>query len=235
MGASDTIRDVRCATIRRMAWGLLLAACTASLSAQTITVRDGASMHLNSALVAARCHDMEIDGVLTLEDGQLTQVDNLGGNGSLVGGAGTVRLSGEFDIADYQAEASRLHIDDQCQSSQVRVVGAREFYHFSAATGTTRTLFFDAGTTQTFAGSLSLSGSAGQPLLLRTTTSGAEVFFDLADGAAQSYSWVDVADNHAVGVSLAPGPVERYDAVDSGNLLRWFELEIFRDRFEFVP
>lgn len=36
----------------------------------------------------------------------------------------------------------------------------------------------------------------------------------------------------AVGASLAPAPVGHYDAVDAGNLLRWFEFRIFSDRFE---
>jgi hypothetical protein len=205
------------------------------LAAQTISVRDGASVSSHDAVVSVRCHEVIIDGEWSLGSGRLTQITDLTGSGSLIGGQGQIDLSGEFTVANWSAQLSHLRIDEACQSGQARVTGNRSFHHFSAVTNGARTLVFDAGSTQIFGGSLTLSGSPGQPLSLRTTVPGDEVRFDLLSGASQAHSWIDVADNHAVGLPLAPGLPNWYDAVDSGNLLRWFELEIFRDRFEFSP
>ena len=75
----------------------------------------------------------------------------------------------------------------------------------------------EAAATQTVLDALKLLGSAGNLLILRSSTPGQQAFLKLQPGGSQTIDYVDVADNGATGQTLAAGG----NSTDSGNTTNW--------------
>jgi hypothetical protein len=95
------------------------------------------------------------------------------------------------------------------------IAGDTTFYGLTKTVTSSQTLSFEAGRTQTVTGQLTLNGSAGSLLLLRSTKTGSQ--WHLAASPAQSVAYVDVRDSDAgSGSGITPA-----SSVNSGNNVNW--------------
>ena len=86
-----------------------------------------------------------------------------------------------------------------------------------------RHLLFTAGaTTSVSPGLLTLQGAAGNLLKVRSTVPGTPAKLNLL--GTQNIRYVDVADNHGTGLTLAPGLPSASNSVNSGNVFNWFDV-----------
>jgi len=95
------------------------------------------------------------------------------------------------------------------------VNGSTTFFIFSKVVGTTDTLTFQAGSTQTVLGTLTLEGTAGNLLLLRSSTPGQQ--WTLTPGGQRIVYFVDVQDSH----NGSQTPIMASSPVNSGNNSGW--------------
>ncbi|HKI85765.1 MAG TPA: hypothetical protein VKA53_03370 [Thermoanaerobaculia bacterium] len=187
--------------------GMLFVLLSSSLFAAGISIGSGSSMSLGSGTVDLGC------GNLAIASG-----------GTLSGDQGTLRLAGNWSGGSgFSPGTSHVSIVDGCATPETSMVsGNNTFFNLSAQTNDGKTLVFDAGSVQTIQNSVSLSGSNGNLLTIRSTSPGSAADLDLAPGGTQVVDYVDVADNHATGQPLAPGPPIAYHSIDSGNTTGWF-------------
>jgi len=205
-----------------------------------ISVGNGASFHVGNATIDVNCLDLETAGQFVLGGGlvngvYLLSIDSTGG---LSGYTGSLRFAGDWwNAGTFNAAQSSISMQDGCGASESLMLGDNGFYNFSASTLTGKTLSIEAGSVQTFANELSLSGAEpNQRLKIRSSVAGQSVHFNLAVQGAQQINAVDVKDNDATaGQLLAPGAPAAYASVDAGNNKNWFEQLsdlLFKDSFE---
>ncbi len=202
-------RTRRTQTLERAA--LLLAAAmilgSGAASAAGIVVGSGSALSMG-------------DGQLSLGCGDLT----IASGGSVAGDAGIISMGGTWSNAgSFSPGTSLVEFSDQCAPTAAQIQGSNSFYDFFGSTSTGFTLQIQSGSTQTFAHSLELQGGPGGLLTLRSSSPGSEAYFDLTPGGSQLISYVDVADNHATGQPLGPGPAALFNSVKSTNSNGWFE------------
>jgi hypothetical protein len=199
---------------------LLIGAAQADIvHAQGLTIGAGSTFYLGSAVLDLGCAD------LVIEPG-----------GTLFGEQGVINLSGSwFGYGTTVPGTSLVSFTDGCPAQVSTIRGDNHFYNLTFTTTAGMEARFEAGSEQDVEGRIEFVGADGSPLLIRSTVDGVEAFLALSwsvDGVeaflALSWSgsslvdWVDVMDNHAVEQWMAPGPAERYNSIDSGNLLNWF-------------
>ncbi len=119
------------------------------------------------------------------------------GYGMTVGGtiAGNVGIGTWNNTSTFTSGGNAVTLAGGNQS----VLGSTSFYQFTKtyASGGPYTLTFDSGGTQNFANSLTMGGYAGNPLALRSTTSGTQAKIYLSLTGGQSIDYVDVKDSNA--------------------------------------
>ncbi len=190
-----------------------------------INVGAGNDMSLGNALTTLGCGDLTVSGTLHLDSAVLNDTNNavINSGGQLDGDTGTLNMSGDWsNDGTFNADTSKVNMNDGCGVSNATIAGSTTFNELKIATANGRQVAFTAGTTQTVNTALTLTGTAGNLLKLRSTSDGSPAFLKLANGGSQSISYVDVKDNHATGLYLAPGSPASFDSVDSGGNLRWF-------------
>ena len=97
------------------------------------------------------------------------------------------------------------------------------FSALSVTTTTGKTLLFTAGaTTSVNPWSFDIAGAPGNLLKVRSTVPGTPAKFNLL--GTQNIRFVDVADNHGTGLTLAPGLPSASNSVNSGNVFNWFDV-----------
>ena len=98
------------------------------------------------------------------------------------------------------------------------IYGASTFQTF-VCTNAGKTLAFQAGVTNTAIQGLTLKGSAGAKLMLRSSVDGASWYLSVPESAAQHVNDVNVKDSHAdAGYATA---ITAVDSTDSGNNVNW--------------
>ena len=197
---------------RATPWLACLAMLLLSLEAQAAgwVVGSGSELRLGDGSLEVGCGDLRIDA-----------------GGTLSAQQGVIRLAGDWDMAGaFDPGTGAVEFGDGCASAPgpltSTVSGNSVFFDFTASTTAGTQLVFESGSVQAILGNLALAGSAGNLLAIRSTTDGREAFLDLAAGGLQAIDFVDVRDNHAIGLPLAPGPPSDFNSVDSGNTDGWF-------------
>ena len=208
---------------------LLAIMVTPALScAAGVTVQTGANITFSGGNANLGCTDLIIGGGLNLGNASiiLANVDIAGG--TLDAGAGDILFAGDWsNSGQFVASSSQINVIDGCGKSTSTISGDNIFHSFSAGTSAGNTLRVEAGSQQTFLGSLGLYGTNGMLLLVRSTSAGSTAFFNLIPPATQNVSYVDVQDNNALGGSLiAPGTPALFNSIDSGNNFNWFNLPV---------
>ncbi|MGH3579956.1 MAG: hypothetical protein ACRERC_12435 [Candidatus Binatia bacterium] len=192
-----------------------------------VVVGAGSTLAIGSGAMDHGCADLAVAGTLRLGSGQAFGIGalSIGAGALLAGEAGALSWSGDWSNAgQFQAGTSSASWVDGCGAMLATMQGTQQFHTLIVLTDSGREVRFASGQTTQVAVALTLGGSPGQPLLIRSTTAGSPAFLDLLPGATQFVSAVDVADNFAVGQPIgAPGPASNYDSIKGSESNGWFE------------
>jgi hypothetical protein len=210
----------------RLAATLLLALLATSGRAHaTVTVGAGSRIDFGDTRVDFGCSDLAVGGSASVGAAQLVGIDSVvvDAGATLAGGSGSLALSGDFAVAGgFDPGTGAVAIGDGCGNTASLIGGSQRFSRLAITTTTARQLTLTAGaTTHVGPGPLTLTGSAGNLLKIRSSAAGQPAFIDLA--GSQSIAYVDVADNTAIGATLAPGLPAASHSVNSGNVYNWFD------------
>ena len=168
-------------------------------SAGNLTVGAGSTLDLGTGSLALGCADLDVAGTLTAGSVGFDAARDvaIAPGGTVNGNSATLSLSGDWDNAGtFNAGTSTVQMVDGCAVLSGVVVGNSSFANFAISTTSARLVSFTAGSTQTVTGLLSLQGSAGNLLQIRSTLGGSAAFLNVL--GSSSASFVDVDDNDAL-------------------------------------
>jgi len=194
-------------------------------NAAGIYVQPGASMSLGNGTVDLGCTDTTIAGNLNIQSGAFINVrDLIVSGGDVDAGGGQLLLSGNWtNNGTFTPGTSLVTVQDGCSTTSSALTGDTDFYDFTTTSISGKTLLAASGSTQVFNNNLTLEGIAGNPLLIRSSMAGNQVFFSLDPDGTQNIYAVDVRDNNALGGQwFASGSPADFESVDSGNNFNWF-------------
>jgi hypothetical protein len=152
--------------------------------------------------------EISVNGTLTISGGSFTST------------SGKMGISGDFSHAS-GAFVHNSGLVGMVGTGQT-ISGSNDFYHFYKTVTTADTLTFEAGSTQTFAGTVNVQGASGNLLSLRSSSPGTRWNFTVNAGATKSISYVDVKDSDASGSDATHKPINPSNSIDSGNTIDWF-------------
>jgi hypothetical protein len=167
----------------------------------------GSTMQLGDAPLSLGCNDLHIEP-----------------GGTLQAQASTIELAGNWDNrGTFEAGTGTVLLDDGCGAPEIAsVLGSNTFFDLRIITSTGKTVLFEAGVTQTILDGLTLMGTPGKRLVIRSTIPGQQAFLNLVSMASQLIDYINVADNAATGQVLVMNPPEAVHSIDAGNTTRWF-------------
>ncbi len=166
----------------------------------------------------ARNGSMLLNGSTVTVNGNLFIYDG-GGNNGIDAGSATINVAGDWSNSDtFTAGTSTVILGGSGQL----ISGSTGFYNLTKMVSSADTLTFSAGSIQTIAGTVTLQGSTGQLLSLRSATPGSRWNLNLVAGATKAISYVDVQDSDASGSDAGLLDINPSYSVDSGNNVRWF-------------
>ena len=209
-------------SLRCTAAGLGLLLATAAAHADYV-VPPGAAFGLGGGSMDLGCTDVIIDGAFDLEGGTLTNVRHvqIGAAGSLTLGSGAVSLAGNWNNGGtLNAGTGSVSLIDNAACAAGSVVsGNSSFYALSITSTTGKLVQFAAGSTQTVQSALTLTGAAGSPLRIESTTPGSiSADINLLTGGTQNLANLAVRGMSASGQWLAAGQTNQ----GAGPVSRWF-------------
>jgi hypothetical protein len=95
--------------------------------------------------------------------------------------------------------------------------------NFTKSVAAADTLTFEASTTQTFTGQVTLNGASGQLLSLVSDNPGTIWNFTMNAGASKgTMQYLSVTDSDATGSDASHKPIKPTNSTDGGNTLAWF-------------
>ncbi|MFH1311994.1 MAG: YCF48-related protein [Candidatus Eisenbacteria bacterium] len=153
---------------------------------------------------------IDINGTLTLSGGSFTAT------------SGAMSVAGDFTHSGgtFSHNSGTVILDGTGQG----VSGTTDFNHLTKTVTAADTLTFEAGSTQSIAGTVTLEGTDGNLLNLRSSSEGTRWNFTVNAGAIKDISYVDVKDSDASGSDASRKPINPSYSIDSGNTIDWFEL-----------
>ncbi|MGD9052771.1 MAG: SBBP repeat-containing protein, partial [Desulfobacterales bacterium] len=151
---------------------------------------------------------IDINGTLTI------------GGGAFTATSGTLSVSGNFahSAGTFTHNSGTVILDGSAQS----ISGSTTFNHFTKSVATAETLTFEAGSTQTFDGTVTLQGADSNLLALRSSSGGSQWGFTLNASATKALSYLDVQDSDASGSDESHKFLNPSDSIDSCNNIDWF-------------
>lgn len=178
-----------------------------SASAGNVTVGAGSALDLGTGSLALGCADLEVSGSFSAGSVGVTAGRDITihPTGTLNGDSALLSLTGNWNNAGtFNAGTSTVQMADGCALSSGVVSGDNSFANLSISTTTARQVSFTAGSTQAITGGLTLLGSAGNRLKVRSTVNGNAAFFNASGTSIVSF--VDVQDNDSQGGNAIPVP-----------------------------
>lgn len=202
--------------------GVCLLLATAVAHADYV-VPAGASFGLGGGSMDLGCTDVIVDGAFDLQGGSLTNVRHvqIGAAGSLALGSGSVNLAGNWSNGGaLNAGTGTVSIVDNAACATSSVVSGNSSFHALSITSTTGKLVqFTAGSVQTVQSALTLTGAAGTPLRIESTTpASVSADINLLTGGTQNLANLAVRGMSASGQWLAAGQTNQ----GAGPVNRWF-------------
>lgn len=172
------------------------------------------------------CTDVIVDGTLNMQGGSLSNVRNvvIGAGGTINMAGGSITLAGNWtNGGSFAAGGGGVSFVDDvaCPTPPVgsTIGGNTSFDTLSIASSTGKLYTFVAGSVQTVAGALTLTGTAGTPLKIESSTPGTpSADIKLAAGGTQNLANLAVRGMQASGQWLAPGQANQ----GTGPVSRWF-------------
>lgn len=200
---------------------LILAVATTSgvaAVANEVIVAAGGVLDLGTGSLGLDCADLTVAGTLSAGTVGFDSARDvtIAPTGVLNGNSAVLEVAGEWDDAGtFNAGTSAVRFVDGCGLLSAVIAGDTTFATLDLTTTTGKLYRFTAGSTQIVTQLLTLAGAVGNRLRLRSTLDGSEAFLNLQ--GAHSASFVDVADNHAIGNPIALGP----DSIKGSNTPGW--------------
>jgi len=175
-------------------------------------------LKVGNSSVVTRNGSLLLNGSTVTVNGNVFIYDGAGNN-SIDAGNATINVKGDWTNNDtFVAGTSSVVFTGTGQG----IFGSTGFYDFTKVVTSADTLTFAAGTTQNITGTVTLQGSDGQLLALRSGTPGMRWNLNLGAGATKAISHVDVQDSDASGSDAGQLDINPGYSVDSGNNVRWF-------------
>lgn len=188
-----------------------LAAATAGAALPShLSVGSGSAFSLGSGTLDLGCANLLVAGSFDVVSGSVEQAlgVTIASGGTLDGGSGTLDLAGSWDNSNggtFNAGTSSVNFVDGCGVlSPVSIAGSTTFSTLTLTTAMGKTYLLEAGSTQTIGATLSLSGTAGNLLTLRSTSSGSAATLDVQGSGTGDF--LDVADLHFTPNPIVFGP-----------------------------
>lgn len=188
-------------------------------SAAQLTVGAGSTLDLGSGSLDLGCAGLVVAGTLAAGTNVIDWAQDVSvqPGGTLNGESATLYVTGDWsNSGTFSAGTSSVNFIDGCDRTSATISGGSTFATLSMTTAIGKLYSFQAGSTQTITGSLTLAGASGNLLTIRSTVNGNEAFLDLQ--GSQAVDFVDVKDNHAIGHLILMG----LDSVNSGNAPGWW-------------
>lgn len=204
--------------LRSSAFSLVVSLAASATSGAQLVVGSGSSLSLGSNSLDLGCAALLVEGTVDLGSGLVARVLDLGiaPAGALHGQSGALRVTRDWaNSGTFDAGIGTVELVDGCGAGLADILGDTTFAGLSMTTSTGKEHRFAAGSTQTVTTALTLAGVSRNLLRIRSSVDGSEALLDLQ--GSQSIAFVDVKDNHAVGVPLQLGP----ESFTSGNALGW--------------
>ena len=202
--------------------GLAVLLCS-QVYAAGIQVGGGSLVHWGDARIQLDCGDLVIDGQANGATAVLADINDvkLNSGGVLNAENATIILSGDFEGAGaFNPGTGNVNVTDGCSNTASHIGGSFAFNNLSVTTSSGKSLNFDAGKTTTVNGKLTLKGTDGNLLKIRSTTAGTPA--KLAATVDQDIGHVDVADSRGTAAVIAPDKPAVFHSVAGGNIYRWF-------------
>ncbi len=215
-------RPARSCYLPRICLATLLSLAALPAVAGVVSIGQGSSVSTGSGQIDLNCGDAAISGGLS---GSLTGARDVSiGPGADLAGS-SVGLSGDWVNNGPRELGTQIDWRDGCGVVESRMLGSSDVAALTIDSQTGREVRFDTGGEQRVDSSLSLTGSAGNRLRLRSTSPTQLASLALGFGASQVINAVDVARiDSSAGQGIAPGSPEDYNSLRSGLVRNWFEL-----------
>ena len=131
-----------------------------------------------------------------------------------------ITVAGNFTNLDtFTARSGTVTLDGTGQT----ISGSTTFYNLTKSIAAADTLTFAAGQTTTISGTVTLNGTAGNLLSLRSDTPGTRWNFTVNAGATKAIDYVDVQDSDVSGSDPSHIRFNPPNFVNSGNNIDWFD------------
>lgn len=160
-----------------------------------------------------------VSNTLTVTDGQFSPPTGSTFTAVSIGAAGilkpvasaTISVTTSWtNVGTFTANSGTVSLTT---TTTATIAGATTFNNLSC-TVANKQINFTAGTTQTISGTLTLTGTAGNLILLRSTSGGST--YTITDNGTESVSYVNVQD------SVATNSINTSNSTNSGNNTNWF-------------
>jgi hypothetical protein len=184
----------------------------APASAGNVTVGSGSTLDLGSANLDLGEAGLNIAGTFAAGTATVDQARDVSiqPGGTLNGESATLNVCGDWsNSGTFNAGSGSVNFVDGCGLTLAVISGNTTFAGLSMTTATAKEYRFTAGSTQTVTGLLSLLGSAGNLLQIRSTLDGSEAFLNVQGGSSADF--VDIQDIAAAGgnsIVLGPNSVK---------------------------
>jgi hypothetical protein len=141
------------------------------------------------------------------------------------GGSASVTLAGNWsNTGSFVAGTSTISFVDNAACATLSAInGTTTFFNLSLVSSTGKFYEFQAGSTTTVTGLLTVQGTAGTSIKIISTLPGLAANLTLAPGGTQNIQHVGVSDNHATGQTLAPGQTNEGGGTNTDG---WFAASV---------
>jgi hypothetical protein len=172
-----------------------------------VSIGAGSSLDLGSGLLDLGCADLTVAGTLSAGTVGFSAARDvtIEPAGVLNANSATLEVAGDWNnTGTFNAGTSSVNFVDGCGVSNATLSGGTSFSTLTITTATGKTYQLEAGSTQTIGVALSLSGTVGNLLTLRSTSPGSAATLDVQGSGTGDF--LDVADLHFTPNPIVFGP-----------------------------
>lgn len=155
------------AAFSRCIVGWLMVLCVGTTYAQLVVPAGGSFSVPAAGFLNLACTALDVQGTLTLGNGQIAQANNvtIGTAGSFDAGSGTLTTGGNWaNNGTFLPGTSTVSFVDGCGSASAQISGNTTFNNLTLISSTGRSFVFPAGSSITVNGTLTIQGTPGNPV-----------------------------------------------------------------------
>ena len=188
---------------------LALAASLNGIAFAQLVVPTGATINVPpGGTLSLGCGALNVQGAFNVSSGQVSNAGSvsIGGTGTVNGGSGTINLSGNWsNSGSFVPGTGSVVITDGCAAGQIEITGTTVFNNLTLTSTNGRTFVLPPGANITVNGTLTLQGTAGQPIQL-ISASGQTAVVNLGPQAQVVRNFATVPGTVQIGAAVAASP-----------------------------